>query len=120
MVGIHVYTLTRCQSQVPPVARELLFRLPLPISPRSRRTLRACFAVPCTPESFPDSPPAARVSAAESVLKRAMRSAIVEEGRRPDGRRVNETRDLAGEVRGRDVLRMCLLFSSCLGVVACC
>jgi len=42
------------------------------------------------------------VSAAESVLKRAMRAAIVEEGRRPDGRRADETRDLTGEVRVRD------------------
>lgn len=48
--------------------------------------------------SFPDAPPAARVSAAESVLKRAMRTAVVEEGRRPDGRGIDETRDLTGEV----------------------
>eukprot|EP00752_Nemacystus_decipiens_P016799 g15035.t1 len=48
--------------------------------------------------SFPDTPPAARASAAESVLKRAMRAAIVEEGRRPDGRGIGETRDLTGEV----------------------
>ncbi|CAN0535030.1 unnamed protein product, partial [Ectocarpus sp. 12 AP-2014] len=48
--------------------------------------------------SFPDAPPAARVAAAEAVLKRAMRAAIVEEGRRPDGRRIDETRDLTGEV----------------------
>ncbi|CAM9125566.1 unnamed protein product [Ectocarpus sp. 4 AP-2014] len=48
--------------------------------------------------SFPDAPPAARVAAAEAVLKRAMRAAIVEEGRRPDGRGIDETRDLTGEV----------------------
>lgn len=51
------------------------------------------------PVSFPDAPPAARVAAAEAVLKRAMRAAIVEEGRRPDGRGIDETRDLTGEVR---------------------
>lgn len=48
--------------------------------------------------SFPDAPPAARVAAAEAVLKRAMRAAIVEEGRRPDGRGVTDLRQLTGEV----------------------
>ncbi|CAN0409058.1 unnamed protein product, partial [Hapterophycus canaliculatus] len=48
--------------------------------------------------SFPDAPPAARVAAAEAVLKRAMREAIVEDGRRPDGRGVTELRQLTGEV----------------------
>ncbi|CAM9591763.1 unnamed protein product [Pylaiella littoralis] len=47
---------------------------------------------------FPDSPPAARVSAAEAVLKRAMREAIVQHGRRPDGRKKSDMRDLTGEV----------------------
>lgn len=56
--------------------------------------------------SFPHDPPAAAVAAAETVLKKAMRKAVVEEGRRPDGRGVTEPRELIGDVRlGRQRLR---------------
>lgn len=48
--------------------------------------------------SFPNAPCAAGVAAAETVLKRAMREAVVEDGRRPDGRGIKDTRLLTGEV----------------------
>lgn len=83
-----------------------VFVSPYDGEPHTHRLTRSCGLslslrrVNKLPVSFPDAPPAARVAAAEAVLKRAMRAAIVEEGRRPDGRGIDETRDLTGEVRG--------------------
>ena len=53
----------------------------------------------CRIASFPDAPRAAGVAAAEAVMKRAIREAIVEHGRRPDGRSVGDTRELTAEAR---------------------
>lgn len=71
------------------------------LEPASIMSLHAlpCLCISAETVSFPDAPRAAGVAAAEAVLKKAMRQAIVEDGRRPDGRGVGDTRILTGEVR---------------------